>query len=56
MEIARLLRDFQEERESPAFGLSRGASFFTALLPTNCAKNPFLQTLTKAGVSAKPII
>ena len=40
MEIARLLRDFQAEWESPAFGLFRGAPFSTALLPTNCAKDP----------------
>jgi hypothetical protein len=41
VEIARLLRDFQAEWESPAFGLFRGAPFSTALLPTNCAKDPF---------------
>jgi hypothetical protein len=40
VEIARLLRDFQAEWESPAFGLFRGASFSTALLPTNCATDP----------------
>ena len=42
MEIALRLRDFQAEWESPAFGLFRGAAFSTALLPTNCAKEPIL--------------
>ena len=40
VEIAPLLRDFQAEWKSPAVGLFRGASFSTAVLPTNCAKDP----------------
>src|ERR1700730_5993941 len=40
VEIAPLLRDFQAEWTSPAVGLFLGASFSTAVLPTNCAKDP----------------
>ena len=34
------LLDFQAKWESPAFGLFRGASFSTALLPTDSAIEP----------------
>jgi len=47
--IALLLRDFQAEWESPAFGLFRGASFSTALLPTNCAKDPYFVVKARQG-------
>jgi hypothetical protein len=40
VEIPPLLRDFQAQGESPAFGLFYGAAFSTALLPTNSAKEP----------------
>jgi hypothetical protein len=41
VEIPLLLRDFQAEGESPAFGLFHEAAFSTALLPTNSATEPF---------------
>jgi hypothetical protein len=60
VEIALLLRDFQAEWESLAFGLFRGASFSTALLPTNCAKDPrFLVSLESAIITAlnkRPVV
>jgi integrase/recombinase XerD len=40
VEIPPLLRDFQAEWESPAFGLFPGAAFSIALLPTNSAIEP----------------
>ena len=40
-EIPSLSRDFQAERESPAFGLFLEAAFSTAFLPTNSATEPF---------------
>jgi len=40
VKIQPLRRDFQAEGESPVFGLFHGAAFSTALLPTNCAKEP----------------
>src|ERR1700732_1792785 len=46
VEIAPLLRDFQAEWKSPAVGLFRGASFSTAVLPTNCAKDPYSSSHT----------
>src|ERR1035437_5535289 len=42
VKIPPLRGDFQAEGESPAFGLFHGAAFSTALLPTNCAKEPSL--------------
>jgi len=39
--IPPLLRDFQAERESPAFGLFHGAAFSTALSPADIATEPF---------------
>src|ERR1700730_15886162 len=46
VEIPLVLRDFQAEWKSPAVGLFRGASFSTAVLPTNCAKDPFIPGIT----------
>jgi len=43
--IPPLLRDFQAEGESPAFGLFHGAAFSTALLPTNSAKEPSIDQI-----------
>jgi hypothetical protein len=37
VKIALLLRDFQVEWESSAFGLFHGTAFSTALVPTDCA-------------------
>jgi len=42
VEISLRLRDFQAQWKSPALGLFRGAAFSTALLPPNCAVDPFL--------------
>ena len=48
-EIPSLSRDFQAERESPAFGLFLEAAFSTAFLPTNSATEPIIgQTWTFA--------
>jgi RNA recognition motif-containing protein len=44
VKIPPLLRDFQAEGKSPAFGLSHEAAFSTAHLPTNSAKEPDLKT------------
>ena len=43
VEIPLRLRDFQVQWESPAFGLFHGAAFSTALLPINCAIDPFFE-------------
>jgi hypothetical protein len=40
VEILPLLRDFQTEGESPAFGLFHAVAFSTALLPTDLAIEP----------------
>ena len=42
-EILSLSRDFQAERESPAFGLFLEAAFSTAFLPTNSATEPLFR-------------
>ena len=42
VKIPPLRGDFQAQGESPACGLFHGAAFSTALLPTNCATEPFL--------------
>ena len=41
VKIQPLLRDFQAEAETAAFGLFHEAAFSTALLPTNSAKEPY---------------
>src|ERR1035441_6672270 len=43
-EIPSLSRDFQAERESPAFGLFLEAAFSTAFLPTHSATEPKIDT------------
>jgi hypothetical protein len=49
VKIQPLLRDFQAEGESPAFGLFHGKAFSTALLPTNSATEPKKAAPLKKG-------